>query len=223
MLADLRKSRGWTQTDLAIKAGYSTRLISKAECGKPISRTTLMDLAQALSTPENVVLPDDLSAHPVDLAKKFMTAVHTHGPNLMPTIEHLLAPDATFHISGNPAELPYAGTHRGIDAIKRMYEIMFSVFEIPKNHRRESSYSYFGKGNEVIIWGMSWIHPIGRPLNNEPVSTTHRLRFSRGKLLFFEDRLDTQTVNLLLQQTKLVMQQMDRIKTNEGSKIDATA
>lgn len=50
--ADIRRRRqllGWTQLDLANKAGYSLRLVTKAEAGGPIKRQSLEVLAQTLT------------------------------------------------------------------------------------------------------------------------------------------------------------------------------
>ncbi|MFN3148584.1 helix-turn-helix domain-containing protein [Bremerella sp.] len=48
-LRELRLNNGWTQAELAKRAGYSERLIGKAESGSPIARDTIVDIADALS------------------------------------------------------------------------------------------------------------------------------------------------------------------------------
>lgn len=45
---ELRESRGWTQPDLAVKAGVSVAVISRMENGKPIQKTSLLLVAHTL-------------------------------------------------------------------------------------------------------------------------------------------------------------------------------
>jgi transcriptional regulator with XRE-family HTH domain len=54
----LRKLRGWTQQDLAERAGYCDRLIRKAERDGFLMPETIEVLAQTLSTPEAHIEPN---------------------------------------------------------------------------------------------------------------------------------------------------------------------
>lgn len=188
-LRQLRLRNGWTQADLARRAGYSERLISKAEAGSPIARETISDLAEALSSEEEKLHWEDLACDPVQLAQRYIYAFHVHRQNTIEVLEDMIDPEVVFRIAGNPAEIPFAGEHHGIDAVRQSFKIFFSVLEVPE-HDFEKCFQYIGQGPNAIIWGESWIHPIGRPLQS-PIQISNLLKFRRGKLIFLDDCYDT--------------------------------
>ncbi len=190
LLTFLRDSKGLTQQQLAEIAGYSERLISKAEAGQPISIGTIDDLAEALSTEDEPIYPEDLITDPVKHAKEYIAAVYTRGKGVVDAIAHFLDDDLVFRVAGDPEQLPFAGEHHGIDGVRRMFDIFFSMLEAPKNHNHEEHYTFIGQGNEVSMVGESWIHPIGLPME-KPIMITHRFVFRRGKLVLLEDVFDT--------------------------------
>jgi transcriptional regulator with XRE-family HTH domain len=59
-LRELRRSRGWTQKELARRSGYCSRLVRKAELDGSVSVGTLEDLAVTLSQTGSVVSISDL-------------------------------------------------------------------------------------------------------------------------------------------------------------------
>jgi transcriptional regulator with XRE-family HTH domain len=201
LLSYLRECRGWTQSQLAQVSGYTPRLISKAESGRTISAATVEVLAEALSTPEQPVYPEDLVFDPIARAKEYIRALYTHQQNALPHIRHFLDDEVVYKIAGDPAAIPFAGEHRGIEAVQRALDIFFSILEVPENHDPDPWYRYMGQGNEVIIWGESWIHPIGSPLT-EPIGVTIRLEFRKGKMVLFDDRFDTQAGEACLRATR---------------------
>jgi len=190
-LRELRERKGWTQADLAKAAGYSDRLITKAESGASISIRTVEDLAGALSDSQKEVFWEDLVCDPVSLAKRYNEALYTKQEKVIDHILDFLDEDVVFRIPGDPDELPFAGVHRGIDEVRRGYEIFFSMLEVPKNHDFRKHYRYIAQGPNAVIWGDSWIHPIGQPLE-KPIRVSVLMRFRRGKLILFDDRFDTQ-------------------------------
>lgn len=74
LMRDLRKARGWTQEQLAALAGYSPRLIRKAESGSSVKSDTIEVLAAALSTPEAPVSPETLVSDPLGMVRAFAVA-----------------------------------------------------------------------------------------------------------------------------------------------------
>lgn len=196
-LVQLRLRRGWTQQALAHATGYSERLISKAESGRPISTAAIQTLAQALSTDKEPVAPEDLISDLVALARQFMAGVYVHQKNILPAIRHLLHDDVVFRLVGDPAALPFAGEHRGLAAVERLFDFFFSIAEVPPNHDHEAHYTYHVQNQEVIVSGLSWIHPIGVPLD-KPIRVTHHLRFRAGKIACFDCVYDTLYVARLL-------------------------
>ena len=75
-LKKIRSSRGWSQRLLAQKAGYSERLISKAEANGQVTVDALEILAQTLTTDAEPVFPEDLIGSPEGLARSFSYAVY---------------------------------------------------------------------------------------------------------------------------------------------------
>lgn len=189
-LMDLRALKGWTQAELADKTGLSEQVIVKAESGRNVSSATVAALAKALSDQTTRILPAELSFDPVKLAQQYMEAVYTHGPGCVDAMMHFLHPEFTLRIAGNPAEIPFAGEHRGIEAVRRAFEIFFSILEVPAGHDHRPHYQYLGQGNEVMMSGASYIHPKGHPLA-EPIKIWHRFVFADGKLMLLEDLFDT--------------------------------
>jgi len=185
-----RKRRGWTQDDLESKAGYSTRLISKAEAGQSISTDTIADLAEALSSPKELLFPEDLISDPLSLAKAFIGAISAHQKEVIQKIRHIIDDDIIIHMSGDLKLLPFAGEYCGIEEAQRFFNLFFSILEVPPNYDADEWYTYVADGNDVIVWGVSWIHPIGQPLD-KPIKVANRLKFQRGKLILFDDRYDT--------------------------------
>lgn len=191
ILRQLRESRGWTQRELAIRSGYTDRLVSKAESGRSVSAHTVEVLAETLSTPDQPIYPEDLIFDPVARAKDYIKSFYCHQREVVAKIRHFLDDEVVYRIAGDPALIPFAGEHRGIEAVERLMELFFSLLEVPENHDPEPWYRYMGQGNEVIIWGESWIHPIGSPMT-KPIGVTIRMVFRKGKLVLFDDVFDTQ-------------------------------
>ncbi|MEW4486582.1 helix-turn-helix transcriptional regulator [Thalassoglobus sp. JC818] len=197
MLKHFRERLGWTQAELAKKAGYSERLVSKAESGKAISKKTIEHLAEAVSTPTNVVFPEDLISDPVQIARKYIEGLYVHQADGFRHFRPYLDEDVEFYIAGDPQTVPFAGRYKGLEQIQALFKQFFSFIESPPNHDYEPHYKFIGQGNEVIVWGQSWLHPIGRPLT-EPMELTQLMKFRRGKLYHFEDRYDTSLAEKLL-------------------------
>ena len=199
LLLQLREWRGWTQAELAERVGYTTRLLCKAESGKPISTLAIDSLAEAFSTPEETVYPEDLISDPVRLAKEFMTAFYLHREKMISATRYFLDDDAVFVFSGNPDEIPFAGEHIGIAAVEHCFALFFSLLEAPETYDVEKSYQFLSRGNEVIVWGATWFHPIGVEVDS-PMKITIQMKFRRGKMWYFNNRFDTLEGAKLLKQ-----------------------
>ena len=202
LLLFLRERKGWTQSELASVVGYSNRLISKAEAGLPISCETIEHLAEALSTDAQEIHPEDLIADPVKLAEEYMAAVHTKGKGVVDAIQHFVDEDIVVRVAGDPTELPFAGEHCGIQAMRTMFDIFFSILEAPREHAFADDYTFIGEGNAVNMVGNSWIHPIGRPLD-KPIMIAHRFVFCRGRLVLLEDVFDTMSGKKALEESQI--------------------
>lgn len=182
LLTFLRKRKGWTQAELAQHSGYSKRLICKAESGGQISAQAIDDLAESLSTAEDRIYPEGLISDPVALAKEYIAAEYACQEKVVDAMRHFLDDEIVIRLAGDPAKFPFAGEHRGIAGVERLFEAFFSVLEAPVGHDPTPWYQFLGQGNEVVVWGKTWIHPIGKPMK-EPLDLVHRMKFRRGKLI----------------------------------------
>ncbi|MCA9241121.1 MAG: helix-turn-helix domain-containing protein [Planctomycetales bacterium] len=189
LLAQLRKGRGWTQSQLAQESGYSERLISKAEASQPVSAETVADLADALNTPDEPIFPEDLIADPLAMAKAYIAAEYEHPEDVVGCLRHFLADDITVRLTGDPDLFPWVGEHHGIAEMERAYELFYSMIEPPPNHDWRPWYKFVGQGNEVMVWGKNWMGMIGQPLT-EPIELVHRFVFQRGMLVLKEVLFD---------------------------------
>ena len=192
LLKFLREKLGLTQAELAKSAGYSDRLIRKAESGHSISSETVEVLAEALTTEQQKIYPEDLISHPAELAKQYIAAVYIHQADVVSKVRHFLDEDVVFKINGDPQTIPFAGIHCGIDTLDRVFrELFFTCLEVPRGHDHSPHYQYISQGTEVVVWGESWIHPIGRPLE-KPMPISNLMKFRRGKMIYMEDNFDTE-------------------------------
>ncbi|MEW4561650.1 helix-turn-helix domain-containing protein [Bremerella sp. JC770] len=192
-MRELRLSNGWTQAELAKRAGYSERLIGKAESGLPIARDTIADIADALSeSAQSRVYWEDLACDPVQLAWKYLEALHDYQADAIDYMRPFLAEDVVVIVAGDPEKFPFAGKHVGIEEVDRIYKVFFSIMEAPQTPAYQDCYQVIAQGANAVIWGESWIHPIGHPIKT-PVRFNKKLTFRRGKLIQIEDCFDTAT------------------------------
>lgn len=198
LIASLRQKKQWTQLELGKAAGYSERLIGKAESGAPLSLPTIENLAEALSTPDQLIQAEDLMCSPVQLAKEFIVALYRHQAQTLDAISHFLDEACEFHIAGNPQEIPFAGVYRGHDEARQLFERFFAVMTVPLNHDPMPYLHFVGNESDVVVWGESWLQPFGMPIT-EPMPITHLLRFRKGKLYYLEDRFDTEAAGRIFE------------------------
>lgn len=189
-LVFLRERRGWTQQQLADRAGYSIRLISKAENGSPISALAVREIAEALSDDEYQVALEDLTVDPLTLSKRFIFGLYELQAEAIDANLQWIDPDIMFHMAGDPKQIPFAGEHQGIDAVRDCLTLFFTILQPPEGHDPEPHYTFTAQGNDVFVWGESWIHAIGEPME-EPLKISVLMRYRRGRLILFDDRFDT--------------------------------
>ena len=194
-LKKIRSSRGWSQRLLAQKAGYSERLISKAEANGQVTVDALEILAQTLTTDAEPVFPEDLIGSPEGLARSFSYAVYHLQNKMFDRVKHFIHEDVVFYIHGDRTEVPFAGTYRGLDGFETAIETFFRTMEIPEEEKNSRTYDYFTNQDEVVVLGETNIHPVGHP-RKEPKPVSQLMRFKDGKLIHFEDRYDISRTGL---------------------------
>lgn len=132
-LRELRIMRGLTQLELAKLAGYSERLVRKAEAGGALSLTSIDDLAEALSCKERRVAASDLCSFPEGIARKFVECYDEHERHMLDYCGHLLSADFVFQCAGEPSSL-MAGEWRGLGGFQTWLDKLFSIARRP--HRK---------------------------------------------------------------------------------------
>lgn len=197
MLEQLRCDRGWSVSELAAACQIPESVLVEAERGQPVSEHLLEQLAAGLSQPQQTIYPEDLLSWPERMAMEYVEAWYCARENAVHHMRHFLDDEVIFRIEGDPALIPFAGEHRGIAAIDRVFRIFFSILEVPAGHDFRPCYRYSAHGTDAVILGKSWIHPIGQPMD-EPMPICILMRFRRGKLYLLEDNYDTQRAAQLL-------------------------
>lgn len=182
-VARLRIKLGLTQTELARRAGYSVRLVSKAENGAPISRTTAEDLAEALEVGVDVIVFD-----PEKTAETFIGFMHVTPEFLLKKIPEMFHPDCVVNMAG-PEEIPFSGVYHGIEGATKCFSIFYDVLEIPDRDNM-ASYEFYGYEDFALAHGDSWLHPKGMPLA-QPMKVSLKFKFKDSKILRFDDLFDT--------------------------------
>lgn len=190
LISKLRKQLGWTQNDLARRSGFTDRLIVKAEGSQNISALTLLIIAETFREAGAQVTAADLSADPVALAKEFFLAMYQHGPRTLDVNAHFISPDLIVHYSGDPSVFPFAGTHVGIDAARRAFQLFYSVIQSPVDPSEMEKIQFVSTGHGALVWGETWAHPIGKPMS-EPMKFAIKMDFDKGMLTVFNNRFDT--------------------------------
>jgi transcriptional regulator with XRE-family HTH domain len=124
----LRLELGWTQAELGEKAGYSTRLIRKAESGGYLDSGSLSNIAESLSQSRMPVSILDISVDIRSIASEFMDALNSSSSKLGSDLAHRLTEDFVFHCPGKPETAPFIGDWHGVDGLNRFWELYLGVF-----------------------------------------------------------------------------------------------
>lgn len=186
-----RCRRGFTQPELASVAGFSIRLIQKAEASRPVHPDTLEILADALSTKTHPVFPEDLSATPKELARKVIEAFANHERQAAYHCQSFLAEDMTTFAPGDPSILPFSGERESIDGFDDLWKQMFSMIVRPDKKLILDNMQIFADGNDVVVLTKEMVDYSGDFVRTEPDPIAVVMKFERGKLIRFEDHFET--------------------------------
>ena len=183
----LRGKKRWSQKELAKEAGYSERLICKAESGGSVSSDAIDVLAKALSSKEMKVHPEDLIADPIALSKKFIEAIHTLKHDLVKGIVHFTDPRGEFYFLQTAKGGDYGGCHRGLAELNVAAQGFYDAQDFVAGQDYQSNFQYYGDGNEVVAWGSSTMQD---KTTGEIYEMNFTLRFSyeKGRLCRIEER-----------------------------------
>ncbi len=100
LISQLRKQLGWTKGELAQRAGFSERLIVKAEAGQNLASSTVHIIALALGEAGLDLCAGDLAADPAALAREFFLSTYKHGPRTLDVHAHFISPHLVVHFQG---------------------------------------------------------------------------------------------------------------------------
>jgi transcriptional regulator with XRE-family HTH domain len=186
-LRSRRLARGWTQLQLARSAGYSERLIRKAEKGGTLDIATIQDIAEALSAPDHAVSVDSLTVDIAAIAKRWVESWEQLEVRMVPEVESLLAEGFEFVCPGEPGIVPFTGTFKGTDGMQEWLDLYFSCVQRTKNIEVE-----YMVGEDTVL--ARWLEHgtfLGMPA--PPVRINMHFRFIDGLIVRIVDDYDTQT------------------------------
>lgn len=190
LISRLRKELGWTQSDLAQRAGFTERLIVKAESSQPIAASTLKILSETFQESGQSVTLRELATDPEALAREFFRSTYKYGPKVLEHHKDFISPDLVVHFAGDPNVFPFAGTHIGIVASQRAFDLFYSVIVPPKDDSEMESMQIVSTAHGALVWGETWARPIGM-LMEKPMKFAIKMDFKDGLMTVFDNRFDT--------------------------------
>lgn len=198
LIAFFRNQRGWTQEEFAQKAGYTKRLIAKAEGNGSLSPDSIEVLAETLSSDAQQVLPEDLTTSPKDLATAFLHGYARHESELVPKCRHLFSDDFVGIFPGGPNGAPLAGTYNGVDAYDEFVKKFFEIFKRPNKTLAIESMVVTTNGNDAIVAAFDFLENEYIPPGLPPGQFLLKLIVSGGKITFVQHFFDMEAVSEVL-------------------------
>ncbi len=181
-----RLERGWTQKKLANLAGYSPRLIRKAESCGLLDLETVRNIAEAFSSSGNIVTLQHLTLDLRSIAAEWMDALNRDGAAMVSSIKGLLAEDFVFYCPGDPAVAPFIGTWYGAAGLHTFWELYFSVFNRIPNEDIE-----YCVGNDLVVARFMESAYVAGQLYG-PIRVNMCFTFKDGLIHRIDDDYDTQ-------------------------------
>jgi transcriptional regulator with XRE-family HTH domain len=117
-----------TQLQLAKAAGYTERLVRKAEKGGSLDITTIQNLAEAFSQFGEPVKCESLIQDNQAIAKNWIEALNEYQSEMQSAIASYLSDDLIFYSPGSPQAAPFAGTFYGPIGHQNWLDAFFRVF-----------------------------------------------------------------------------------------------
>lgn len=191
IVAFFRKKRGWTQDELADAAGYTKRLVAKAEASGSLSPETIEVLAETLSNDDLVVHPEDLTSSPKELATAFMRAYARYEADFVAHCRHFMSPDMVVHFPGGPDSAPLSGIYDGPDAYEEATRNFFRVFSRPDKELAEKTMVVTTNGNHAVIVFFERLANEHIPPDASGDAVVINMLFSRGKIVSIQSMFDT--------------------------------
>ncbi|WP_425397135.1 nuclear transport factor 2 family protein [Aeoliella sp.] len=185
-----REHHGWTQQQLAQRAGYSARVVAKAEANGTLRPDTIDHLADALSTAARPVHPEDLVFSPKAIARQIMENYARYEKDCSRHCHEFLADDFELIVPGDASVLPFCGTYHGRDGFDKFWENFFSVMERHDKDIILRTMRVFAEGNNVVIFTRECGSFVGQPGPHTSTPLAFLFEFERGKLKRMEDHFN---------------------------------
>ncbi len=154
-LRTLRAKVGLSQTALAAVAGYSSRLIRKAESVGRLSGAAIEDIVQALRERGADVQTGDLLFDELLTCKRFMESFEKHAAAVLHHCAELLADNFTFRSAGNSCH-PLFVAETGKEGFQVWLDRFFGLFTRDPGHPLSPRYLVADHGvtarfDEILI------------------------------------------------------------------------
>ncbi len=199
-LQTLRQLAGLTQEQLAQKSGYSDRLVRKAEASSPLRKSTIANLAAALSTSEiRVTVADLVFSH--ELISTDIAEFLLHGPLTSKTsFKDLIDPLFAIRVAGQELNIPFAGIHSGPAACESFRDqFRRSCVEIQYQPHQTRCFSVAG---ETCVQAMTQLQ-LSSPSLEQPPSVEiwwfMQIRFEASRVINMDLYYDTGNICRMLE------------------------
>jgi transcriptional regulator with XRE-family HTH domain len=187
LLKQLRRNKGWTQSHLAKVAGYSERLICKAETGHPISLETIENLAEALSGENKTVYPEDLVVDPLLATHEIILLIQNLRAPAIEELQHWLDDEVELHVVGHRIVRQCPKISIGRSEV--MSVLKFLWIEVGEHPLRLDDVHCVGSSLEVAVWSKLHCESLSADAIRS-VQTCSLLEFRRGRIWRIELMID---------------------------------
>lgn len=191
VLRHYREKRGWTQEELANRAGFTKRLVAKAEANGSLKPYSIEVLAETLSEGADEVFPEDLTTSPKELAIALLLAICDHESETVASCRQFLSDDLILYIPGGADCAPLSGVHRGVDGLDRYFRTFFRMFQRPDKELAKKTAVVAEDGNRVVVACFEKLANEFIPPGIDGAPLTMYMVFSRGKLCELQFVFDT--------------------------------
>ncbi len=184
-----------TQYQLARVAGYTERLVRKAEKGGRLDVVTIRNLAGALSMFGQSVSADSLCLDNLSIAKLWVQTLDNLGQQMWLLVEPHLSDDFIFNSSGNRQSLPFAGTFNGASGLREWLQAYSGL--IVRNPCQELEFTI---GTETVV--ARWLETgSARGVSFGPIRITMYFRFRAGLIIRMDNDYDTRACEDAIRQS----------------------
>jgi transcriptional regulator with XRE-family HTH domain len=153
-LRKLREALGWSQITMAKKAGYSERLVRKAESGGSLRVQTIRHIAEAFSANYVPVKWTDLIKDSQNVSRRFIEAYDAFGPQSVECCKELFSPNFCLNVGSQCGKHPVGehlnGRWLGIAGLKDYFLKFFSSYS-RQACTLEPTY-YPGQDSTVVVY-----------------------------------------------------------------------